>query len=117
MLVTLQTLAEQMQLSEREQRKALVQFGAEDVACLRVHRDFIADCVDDVVREFYNSQLTVPEISLLIGDADTMSRLRIGVAVAGREYYPSMTDFIREADKNMYNSKSLSTIEKDFHIN
>ena len=78
MLVTLQTLAEQMQLSEREleQRKALVQFGAEDVGSLRAHREFIADCVDDIVKQFYSNQLSVPEISLLIGDADTMGRLR-----------------------------------------
>lgn len=78
MLVTLQTLAEQMQLSEREleQRKALVQFGNEDIECLRAYRAFIAEGVDDIVRQFYHFQLAVPEISLLIGDADTMGRLR-----------------------------------------
>lgn len=78
MNVTLQTLAEKMQLSEREieRRKALVQFGQEDVECLRAHRGFIAECVDDVVRQFYHNQLAVPEISLLIGDTDTMGRLK-----------------------------------------
>lgn len=78
MLVTLQTLAEQMQLSEREldQRKSLVQFGNEDIECLRSYRVFIADNVDEIVKQFYNNQLAIPEISLLIGDADTMGRLR-----------------------------------------
>lgn len=78
MLIPLQTLAEQMQMSEREleQRKALVQFGQDDVDCLRAHRGFIAGCVDDVVSEFYDKQLAIPEISAHIGDADTMGRLR-----------------------------------------
>jgi diguanylate cyclase (GGDEF)-like protein len=78
MLVTLQTLAEQMQLTEREleQRKSLVQFANDDVECLRAHREFISAHVDDIVRQFYQNQLSVPEISLLIGDADTMGRLR-----------------------------------------
>ena len=78
MLVTLQTLAEQMQLTEREleQRKALVQFGPEDAECLRSHRELISENIDEIIRAFYDNQLSVPEISLLIGDADTMGRLR-----------------------------------------
>lgn len=75
---TSQTLAEQMQVTEREleQRKLLMQFGSQDVDILKAHRVFIAEVVDDIVQTFYTNQLAVPEISLLIGDSDTMSRLR-----------------------------------------
>jgi diguanylate cyclase (GGDEF)-like protein len=41
----------------------------------------------------------------------------IGVAAAGKEYYPVVNDFIREADRNMYNSKMQSTKLKDSHNN
>ena len=78
MSVISQTLAEQMQVTEREleQRKTLVQFDSSDVEILRAHRIFIAEVVDDIVEQFYTNQLAVPEISLLIGDSDTMTRLR-----------------------------------------
>lgn len=78
MQVSLQTLVEQMKLSEREldQRKSLVQFGPVDVECLRAHREFIAEHIDEIVEQFYESQLSVAEIALLIGDVDTLGQLR-----------------------------------------
>ena len=72
------TLAEQMQLSEREieQRKALIDFDDKDAKILRHYKEFIAEHVDDIVEQFYAKQVQVPENALLIGDAETMRLLR-----------------------------------------
>lgn len=73
-----QTLAEQMQISDREieQRKQLLNFTAGDAALLASHKSFIANHIDEIVDSFYEAQIKIPEIALLIGDAETLRLLR-----------------------------------------
>jgi diguanylate cyclase (GGDEF)-like protein len=73
------TLLEQLRITdlELEVRKRLFGFGDEDARCLRQARPIVEDAIDDLVGRFYESQTSFTEIALLIGDADTLSRLRI----------------------------------------
>ena len=71
------TLAEQLQISEMEieKRKKLLEFSQEDAELLRSYKPLIAKYLDGIVKTFYDHQLQVPEIALLIGDAETFRRL------------------------------------------
>lgn len=71
------TLAQQLQITdmEIENRKKLLDFTEEDVLTLLTFKPTIAKYVDGVVKTFYEHQLKVPEIALLIGDAETFRRL------------------------------------------
>jgi diguanylate cyclase (GGDEF)-like protein len=73
-----ETLLEQMQINELEleNRKALYLFSEEDCAALVNFRPAIDQCIDALVARFYAQQTSIPEIALLIGDADTLKRLR-----------------------------------------
>ena len=73
-----QTLAEQMQINDREiaSRMSLLDFSTADINNLKRHKEFITKYIDEIVDEFYNKQVEVPEIALLIGDAETLRRLR-----------------------------------------
>lgn len=73
-----QTLAEQMQITERElkQRKELLNFGDEDALLLTAHKEFITQHIDEIVDYFYSKQIETPEIALLIGDIETLRLLR-----------------------------------------
>jgi diguanylate cyclase (GGDEF)-like protein len=79
--MTNKSLADQLQINDREiaYRKFLLDLTEEDVECLRGCYDHVARSVDDLVERFYDGQLKIPEISLLIGDAETLQRLRISV--------------------------------------
>lgn len=72
------TLAEQLQVTEREiaTRKAMLGFTREDEESLVRLQGLVAANVDEIVKRFYQTQLNYPEISLLIGDADTLQRLK-----------------------------------------
>lgn len=72
------TLLEQMRISEFEidYRKTLFSLTSEDIQILRSAKPIIDDNIDFLVSKFYELQTSVPEISLLIGDADTLNRLR-----------------------------------------
>lgn len=73
-----QTLLEQMRITELEieNRKALFMIDHDDVEVLTRVKPLIEREVESLVREFYELQTSVPEIALLIGDADTLGRLR-----------------------------------------
>ena len=75
---TEQTLLEQMQISDAEiqHRMKLLNLSKEDLSLLTSHKLMIEDNVDVIVDEFYEKQIEIDEISLLIGDADTLRRLR-----------------------------------------
>ena len=75
---TQQTLLEQMQLGDIEiqRRKQLLGLSDEDLKLLSRHQNMIEDSIDIIVDEFYERQTEIDEISLLIGDADTLLRLR-----------------------------------------
>lgn len=75
---TEQTLLEQMHISELdiEYRKQLLNFTPEHASALAACLPVIAERIDDLVDAFYRAQTSVDEIALLIGDADTLGRLR-----------------------------------------
>lgn len=76
---TEQTLLEQMRITEFEitHRKELLQFDEQDVARLASYREIIESRLDTLVDRFYQQQTATTEIALLIGDADTLTRLRM----------------------------------------
>ena len=75
------TLAEQLQITDREiaYRKSMLGITDEDVATLKSLKNDIIDNADDIVDRFYDNQLQNSEISLLIGDAETLDRLRMSM--------------------------------------
>ncbi|MBR9828362.1 MAG: diguanylate cyclase [Oceanospirillales bacterium] len=75
---TEQTLLEQMRITELEidNRKTLFSITAADCERLAQIKPMIEREVDRLVHQFYDLQTSVPEIALLIGDADTLRRLR-----------------------------------------
>jgi diguanylate cyclase (GGDEF)-like protein len=78
MRIVEQTLLEQMQFSDREieKRKLLFDLRNEDVATLRSCRSAVVERLDWAIDEFYTRQIDDPEIALIIGDAETLSRLK-----------------------------------------
>jgi diguanylate cyclase len=73
-----QTLLEQLRINdiELESRKRLFGITEMDVAALLTVRPVVESRLDSVVGRFYDGQTSVSEIALLIGDADTLHRLR-----------------------------------------
>jgi diguanylate cyclase (GGDEF)-like protein len=72
------SLAEQLQLTnlEIEDRKRLLRFTADDVLAIAAFRREISLHLDNVVEKFYQAQVSVPEIALIIGDGETLDRLK-----------------------------------------
>ncbi len=72
------TLLEQMQISDIEiqRRKELLGLNEEHLARLPAHRLVMEEHLESIVDEFYQRQTEIDEITLLIGDADTLHRLR-----------------------------------------
>jgi len=75
--LTDRTLAEQLKITDRdiEERKSLIGFTDDDVAELIKCKKYIQDHLDEIVDQFYHHQKKIPEIQLLIGDAETFRRL------------------------------------------
>ena len=75
---TEQTLLEQMKISDVEilHRMHLLNLNKDELDLLSSHKMLIEDNIDIIVNEFYEKQTEIDEISLLIGDADTLRRLR-----------------------------------------
>ncbi len=73
-----QTLLQQMRITEAdiEGRKLLLGFSEADAATLLACRPLIEKEVHGLVSDFYTMQTSIDEIALLIGDADTLNRLR-----------------------------------------
>lgn len=78
MRIVEQTLAEQMKFSDREieKRKQLFDLKDEDVAILRSCKSAVTERLDWAIDEFYARQVDDPEIALIIGDSETLSRLK-----------------------------------------
>lgn len=72
------TLLEQMHINEAEiaRRKALFGLGLAEEELLQSSHYHIAGEIDGLVAEFYKRQTSIDEIALVIGDADTLSRLK-----------------------------------------
>ena len=75
---TQKSLAEQMQIHDLEiaRRKELLGFTKQDGDLLAACRGVILDQAEALVETFYRKQTAVNEIAMIIGDADTLARLR-----------------------------------------
>jgi diguanylate cyclase len=72
------TLLEQMRITELEveHRKELLGFTAADVDYLMRFRSVVRSSIDTLVKEFYEKQLAIDDIALVIGDSDTLRCLQ-----------------------------------------
>lgn len=72
------TLLEQMQISDLEiaNRMELLSLTKSSLSQIAQHKQLIEDNIDLIVDDFYEKQTEIDEISLLIGDAETLTRLR-----------------------------------------
>ncbi len=72
------SLLEQMKINDAEisNRKRLLYLGENELDLLSKSKPVIEENIDDIVDVFYQKQTDIDEISLLIGDADTLARLR-----------------------------------------
>jgi len=72
------SLLEQMHISEVEikRRKEFLNLGDADLADLAALKPIINEHIEIIVEEFYERQTEIDEISLLIGDSETLQRLR-----------------------------------------
>jgi len=72
------TLAQQLQITDREiqSRMDLLDFTDDDVKALTALRPMAEEKLETIVDAFYERQLQSREIALVIGDADTLERLR-----------------------------------------
>jgi len=73
-----QTLMQQMHISiiDIERRKQLLGLTEQDLTGLTRVRDVIRPELEVLIEDFYDFQTSVPEIASLIGDADTLKRLK-----------------------------------------
>lgn len=73
------TLIEQMRITEFEveNRKALLSLTNDDVSALLSCRAVIEKNLDTIINSHYAKQIQIPEIALIIGDANTLEHLKI----------------------------------------
>jgi diguanylate cyclase (GGDEF)-like protein len=73
-----QSLLEQMRITDFDiaSRKSLLSLTDNDFTLLNDCKSLIEPKIDVLVEQFYELQTSVAEIALLIGDADTLSRLK-----------------------------------------
>lgn len=79
---------------EIERRKTLFGFTPSDAEMLSSARPYILGELDAVVEEFYRRQTEIEDIALIIGDSETMRRLRI----AQRRYIDDLFSGIYDED-------------------
>lgn len=72
------SLLEQMRIDDREitLRKKLFGFTEHDVANLVSCRDWVAEHIEEITETFYQQQVAFPEVATVIGDQDTLRRLK-----------------------------------------
>lgn len=74
-----QTLLEQMRITEFEisTRKQLLNLTHDDEMLLGSCKEKIENNLKSLIDKFYSEQTSMPEVALLIGDRDTLSKLKI----------------------------------------
>lgn len=72
------TLAQQLDITDREilKRKELLGFTDQDAEVLKEYKPLFEKYLDGIVKNFYDRQVAVSEIALVIGDAETLRRLK-----------------------------------------
>ena len=95
------SLLDQMRITdlEFERRKAYIGFDDADVAALVEVRRIVLEVCDDLVERFYAAQTRVPEIALLIGDADTLRRLAAAMGQYVVELFSGLYDLEYVSDR------------------
>lgn len=75
------TLADQLQITDREiqSRMDLLDFTDKDAKVLKSLGPIVSEGLEEIVKTFYDRQLQNREISLVIGDAETLDRLRMAM--------------------------------------
>jgi diguanylate cyclase len=93
---TEESLLQQSRIDDIEisRRKALFGFEPSDAAALMRARPHVLPALDAVVDEFYRQQTQVEDIALIIGDSETMRRLRI----AQRRYIDDLFSGVYDED-------------------
>ncbi|MDH5717382.1 MAG: GGDEF domain-containing protein [Spirochaetia bacterium] len=78
MNITELTLLEQLRITERDikRRQELLEFNGDDANNLLQYRKKVSEVIDSIVNDFYTTQVNEEEITQLIGDADTLARLK-----------------------------------------
>lgn len=78
MRITDQTLMEQLRITSREiiRRKEFIGFTEEDIQNLSALRPLIAENIDAIVEDFYQKIVDFDEIARVIGDAESLHRLK-----------------------------------------
>ena len=94
MRIVEQTLRAQMELSDREieKRKALFDLTDSDAKILHSCRSIIMERLDSTVDEFYARQISDPETALLIGDVETLTRLKGAMRIYILELFGGVYD-------------------------
>ncbi|MBF0437694.1 MAG: GGDEF domain-containing protein [Magnetococcales bacterium] len=94
------TLSEQLKMTERriEERKRLFGINDEDQRNMLSAKPFIDENLELIVERLYKQQLEFSEIQLVIGDADTLSRLK-----------NSMRNYIQELFSGTYDAIYINT--------
>ena len=73
-----QTLIEQLKITKREieRRKEYLYLSEADISALVSLRELIGDNIDEIVEKFYEKILPFNEMDRVIGDAETLRRLK-----------------------------------------
>jgi diguanylate cyclase len=79
MSIAQKSLSEQMHITDSEiaRRKQLLGFTQSDADLLAAAQSFISQDINDIVGKFYQQQIAIEEIALIIGDSETLQRLHI----------------------------------------
>ncbi len=82
MLELEKTLAEQLKITPQEiaKRKNMLDITAADEAVLKENKALFVRYLDGMIKNFYDKQTMVPEIARLIGDAESMQRLKLAMS-------------------------------------
>lgn len=78
-MITDKTLLEQMRISDIEifHRMQLLDLTQEDLDLLSGHQKLVEAGIEQIVEDFYTRQTAFDEVAVVIGDSETMRRLRV----------------------------------------
>ncbi|MBF0621223.1 MAG: GGDEF domain-containing protein [Magnetococcales bacterium] len=98
--LTTQSLAEQLKLTDRRiaGRKQLFGITSEDQNNMLASKTFIDDNLDLIIERFYEQLLQYPEIQLVVGDSETLFRLK-----------RSLRGYIQELFSGVYDALYVNT--------
>lgn len=89
-----QTLLEQLRITdfEVENRKLLFLLTEADCVLLKEFKSSVDEKLEALVADFYEIQTNIPEIALLIGDAETLGRLKTAMRKYIQDLFSGLYD-------------------------